>query len=101
MTLLLISMLLHSTIFTKLYIIYCIELAILVRNVISHIIHMYSEIRQHFSNSVLLNIFFCSQYILVDVLHEPEVGPLGVDLVDAPGTQLVHQPSRQQKVLPY
>jgi hypothetical protein len=29
---------------------------------------------------------------LVDILHQPEVGSLGVNLVHAPGAQLVHQP---------
>jgi hypothetical protein len=30
--------------------------------------------------------------LLGDILHEPEVGPLGVDPIDAARTQSVHQP---------
>ncbi len=30
--------------------------------------------------------------LLGDILHEPEVGPLGVDPIDAAWTQPVHQP---------
>jgi hypothetical protein len=30
--------------------------------------------------------------LLGDILHEPEVGPLGVDPIDAAWTQSVHQP---------
>ena len=30
--------------------------------------------------------------LLGDILHEPEVGPLGVDIIDAAWTKSVHQP---------
>jgi hypothetical protein len=30
--------------------------------------------------------------LLGDILHEPEVGPLGVDPIDAAWTESVHQP---------